>query len=171
MRFLIGFALVLCVSQSAFAGPAEDLASAQQQVFDAWQNMPLTQRKVLFLTAPSTGYGLYNQKDSNVFKPDEKIFTYVEPIGYGWKHVEGGLFEMNFIADLTIKSATGDVLLEKKAFATNMLQSHEQNMEFTMDYTLTLTGVPAGKYTLEYTLHDMSSKQDSTFDQDIQISD
>jgi hypothetical protein len=40
-----------------------------------------------------------------------------------------------------------------------------------MDYTLTLTGVPAGKYTLEYTLHDMSSKQDSSFDQDIQISD
>lgn len=169
MRVVAILLLATCLSQAAYAGPMEDLAAAQQKLFDAWQDVPLTQRNVLFLTAPSTGYGLYNERTSNVFKSTDKIFTYVEPIGYGWKNLPNGMFEMNFVTDLAMKAENGDVVLEKKAFATNVLQSHAANMEFTMDFTLTLTDAPVGKYTLEFTIHDMSSKQDSTFDQTIEI--
>ena len=85
------------------------------------------------------------------------------------KSMSAGMFEMNFVTDLAMKAENGDVVVDQKAFATNVPQSHEANMEFSMDFTLTLTDVPVGKYTIEYTIHDMSSKQDSTFDQEIQI--
>jgi len=171
MRFLIGFALAVSLSQAAFAGPMDDLTDAQQKVFDAWQNVLLTQRKVLLLATPSTGYGMYSERTSNVFKSGDKIFTYVEPLGYGWKNLSGGMFEMNFVTDLVMKAENGDVVVDQKAFATNVLQSHEANMEFSMDFTLTLTEAPVGKYKIEYTIHDISSRQDSTFDQDIVVAD
>lgn len=171
MRLLIAFALAASFSQAACAGPKEEFTEAQEKLFDAWQNLPLTERTVLFLTAPSTGYGLYTERTSNVFKPTEKIFTYVEPIGYGWKHLPNNMFEMSFVTDLTLKAENGDTILERKAFLNSTLQSHSANMEFTMDYTLSLTDAPVGKYTIEYTIHDMSSKQDSTFDQKIEIAE
>jgi hypothetical protein len=79
------------------------------------------------------------------------------------------MYELNFVSDLKIKAANGEVMLDQKAFSTNVLQSHNANMEFSMDFTLTLTGAPAGKYTLTYTIHDMSSGQTSTFDQEFTI--
>ena len=37
-----------CLSQVAHADPMDDLDAAQQKVFDAWQNVPFSQRAVLF---------------------------------------------------------------------------------------------------------------------------
>ncbi len=171
MRLLIAFALATSFSHVAYAGPREDFTQAEEKLYTAWQNLPLMERKVLLLTAPSTGYGLYTERTSNVFKPTEKIFTYVEPVGYGWKQLPNNMFEMSFVTDLTLKAENGDTMLEKKAFLNSTLQSHTPNMEFTMDYSLSLTGAPVGKYTVEYTIHDMTSKQDSSFDQQIEIAE
>jgi hypothetical protein len=170
-RFLMCLGAMACLSQVAHADPMDDLDAAQQKVFDAWQNVPFSQRAVLFETASSTGFGMYTDRKSNVFKPNEKIITYVEPVGYGWKDLPDNVFELNIVADLKLLSEHGDVLNEQKAFSTNDLKSHHANMEFSMDFTLSLTDVPAGKYKIEYTLHDVSTKQDSTFQQDIVIAE
>jgi hypothetical protein len=112
---------------------------------------------------------MYSEKTSHVFKPGEKIITYVEPIGYGWNELPGDMYELNFVSDVALTAENGDIVTNQKAFSKNVLQSHNANMEFSMDFTLTLSGVPAGKYTLEYTIHDMSGKQVSTFDQEVEI--
>jgi hypothetical protein len=169
MRFVLCLAAALSLSHAAYAGPLEDLTKAEQKTYDAWQSLPLTERTITFIAEPSTGYGLYKEKGSNVFKPGEKIITYVEPIGYGWKDIAGDLYELNFVTDLTLTAENGDVVTDQKGFSKTVFQSHNQNMEFSMDFTLTLDGVPAGKYTLEYTIHDMSGKQVSTFDQEVEI--
>lgn len=160
---------LLCLSQTAYAGPMDELTDAEQKTYDAWQKLPLTERTIVFITAPSSGFGMYSEKTSHVFKPGEKIITYVEPIGYGWNELPGGIFELNFVSDVALTAENGDIVTNQKAFSKNVLQSHNANMEFSMDFTLTLSGVPAGKYTLEYTIHDMSGKQVSTFDQEIEI--
>jgi hypothetical protein len=161
--------LSLSLSQAAHSAPIDALTKAEERTYEAWGKLGLTERLVTFVTAPSTGYGIYQEKQSSIFKQGEKVITYVEPIGYGWKELPHDMYELNFVSDLKIKAANGDVILDKKAFSTNVLQSHNANMEFSMDFTLTLTGAPAGKYTLTYTIHDMSGDQTSTFDQDFTI--
>ncbi|TDK39075.1 hypothetical protein E2F50_02765 [Rhizobium deserti] len=171
MRITFVAAAILGLAGSVHADPLDTLTKAEGKVYDAWTKLPLTEREVTFITAPSQGYGIYQAKQGNVFKPGEKIITYVEPIGYGWKELPGDMYEMNFISDLLLKTASGEVVSDQKGFAKNVLQSHSANMEFSMDFTLNLTGAPAGKYLLTYTIHDISADQTSTFDQELTISE
>jgi len=169
MRALITAFALIALSQSAHADPLEALNKAEIKAYEAWGKLPLTERVVTFITGPSQGYGMYQDKQSSIFKVGEKIITYVEPIGYGWKELPGSMYEMNFVSDLLFKTDSGEVVTDQKGFAKNILQSHNANTEFSMDFTLTLTGVPAGKYVLQYTIHDMSGDQTSVVEQDVTI--
>jgi hypothetical protein len=169
MRLALVLASVLIFGQPAFSAPSDVLTKAEEKTYEAWGKLGLTERTFTFVTEPSKGYGIYQEKQSSIFKPGEKVITYVEPIGFGWKELPNDMYELNFVSDVKIKAASGEVLLDQKGFAKNVLQSHNANMEFSMDFTLTLTGAPAGQYTLTYTIHDMSGTQTSTFDQDFTI--
>ncbi|TWF54643.1 hypothetical protein [Neorhizobium alkalisoli] len=171
MRAALVLAMVLSLTGLAKADPLDDLNDAEDKTYQAWQNVPLTERKIAFITESSRGYGLYVEKQDNVFRKGEKLITYVEPIGYGWKNLPGRKFETNFVVDMAIKDNKGEVIADQKGFMKNVMQSHNASMEFSMDFTLTLTGMPAGKYLLTYTIHDISSGQDSSFDQDFSIAD
>ncbi len=169
MRVLIAGFTLMILSSGAHADALDALTKAETKTYEAWGKLPLTERTVTFITAPSQGYGLYQEKQGNLFKPGEKIITYVEPIGYGWKELPGDMYEMNFVSDLLLKTEKGEVVTDQKGFAKNVLQSHNANMEFSMDFTLNLTGAPAGKYVLTYTIHDISNNQTSSFDQELTI--
>ncbi|RWX78694.1 hypothetical protein EPK99_08860 [Neorhizobium lilium] len=166
--FITAFAFI-ALSQTAHADAVDVLTKAETKTYEAWGKLPLTERAVTFITGPSQGYGMYQDKQSSIFKVGEKIITYVEPIGYSWKELPGDMYEMNFVSDLLFKTESGEVVTDQKGFAKNVLQSHNANMEFSMDFTLTLTGVPAGKYKLQYTIHDMSGNQTSVVEQDVTI--
>jgi hypothetical protein len=171
--FIVATVLSLAATapKIAQADPLEELVQAENKVYDAWQNLPLTQRRVLFEQEKSLGYGIFKERDGNTFKPGEKLITYVEPIGYGWKNLPDHMFETNFVVDLTIKTDKGDVLADQKGFLKNVLQSHNAAMEFSMDFSLSLTGTPPGAYVVTYTIHDVNSGQDSSFDQDFVIAE
>lgn len=169
VRLALILGTLVFLYQPALSAPIDVLTKAEEKAYEAWGKLGLTERTYTFVTEPSKGYGIYQEKQSSIFKPGEKVITYVEPIGFGWKELPHDMYELNFVSDVKIKAANGDVLLDQKGFAKNVLQSHNANMEFSMDFTLTLTGAPAGQYTLSYTIHDMSSDQTSTFDQDFTI--
>jgi len=169
MRSALTLLLILSMSGAVNSAPIDALTKAEEKAYEAWGKLGLTERTYTFITERSKGYGIYQEKQSSIFKPGESVITYVEPIGFGWKELPNDMYELNFVSDVKIKAANGDVVLDKKAFATNVLQSHNANMEFSMDFTLTLTGAPAGDYMLTYTIHDMSGKQTSSFDQDFTI--
>ncbi|MBW6426104.1 DUF3324 domain-containing protein [Rhizobium sp. XQZ8] len=169
MRFALALVVFASLSHPAISAPIDALTKAEEKAYEAWGKLGLTERTFTFVTEPSQGYGIYQEKQTSIFKPGEKVITYVEPIGYGWKELPHDMYELNFVSDVKIKAANGDVVLDQKGFAKNVLQSHNANMEFSMDFTLTLTGAPAGKYTLTYTIHDMSGDQKSSFEQDFTI--
>ncbi|CAN7672028.1 hypothetical protein LJR030_002950 [Rhizobium sp. LjRoot30] len=169
MRLALAAVMLSLASNPVFSAPMDDLLKAEEKAYEAWGALGLTERTYTFITEPSKGYGMYQEKQSTIFKPGEKVITYVEPIGFSWKELPGGLYELNFVSDVKIKAENGDVVLDQKGFSKNVLQSHNAITEFSMDFTLTLTGAPAGKYTLTYTLHDMSGDQTSTFDQEFTI--
>ena len=169
MRSVLAFSLMLCLSPAAHAEPLDDLATAQQNTFDAWVKVPLTEQKVTFIKEGSPGYGMYDERGSNVFKLGEPMITYVEPIGYGWKEIPGDMYKMSFSVDVTVTAENGTVVGGQKNFSEFSFKSHNAAMECKLDLTMKLTGVPDGKYTLSYTIHDLSADQTSTFDQPIEI--
>ena len=173
MRLVSGLAvaMMLALASAASAQTIEALQTAEAASKAAWEQLPLTERKVTFVKASSTGYGMYDARDNNIFQPGEPIISYVEPVGFGWKPIDGGKFEIGFVIDLALKTEDGTLVSDQKAFMQVKQESHEQNQEYSIDMTLTLDSAPAGKYTVTYTIHDTSSDEVSSFDQEFVVSD
>lgn len=156
------------------ASPAqtlEALQGAEAAAKTAWEQLPLTERKVTFVKASSTGYGMYDARDNNIFKPGEPIISYVEPVGFGWKPIDGAKYEIGFVIDLALKTEDGTLVSDQKGFMQVKQESHAQNQEYSIDMTLTLDNAPPGKYTVTYTIHDTASEEVSSFDQEFVVSD
>jgi hypothetical protein len=110
------------------------------------------------------GFGLYQERASNVFKPGEALVTYAEPVGYGAKDAGNGLLEFGFAVDFLIKSPDGQVLTGQQDFARLTQQSHVRNLEFMLLLTLNVTGAPSGDYVVEYKLRDISGEKTTSFE-------
>ncbi|MGF9563676.1 hypothetical protein [Neorhizobium sp. JUb45] len=159
----------LPLATAAHADALENLTKAETKMYEAWAKVPFSERIVTFVAQKSGGYGIYQEKQGTVFKQGEPVITYVEPIGFGWKELPGEMYETNFVADLVLKDDKGAVVTDQKGFVKNVLQSHNAITEFSMDFTLTLDGAPAGNYVVTYTINDISSGEKFSFDQDFSI--
>ena len=60
---------------------------------------------------------------------------------------------------------------QQKSFFQYRQESHHKNLEFSMDLTLRVPDAPPGDYVVEYTIHDATSGEASSFRQDFQISE
>ena len=71
-----------------------------------------------FVSSEPAGYGMYEEKESNIFAPGETFLLYVEPVGYSYGNVtdENGdqLYTMNFTADFTISTPDSTVLPDRR---------------------------------------------------------
>jgi hypothetical protein len=153
---------------SANAGFATDLvkiAVLQDAVANAWQNMPLTERKIAFVTADPTSYGSYDERTSNVFKLGEKIITYVEPIGFTWANNSDGTFSYGLSADMLVKRSDGKILGGQEKVVDLVKISHVRNQELMLVLSLSLNDADPGDYVIEYTLRDAQSNKTSKFSQ------
>ena len=79
-------------SHAALSAPIDILNKAEEKVYEAWGKLGLTERTYTFVSEPSKGYGMYQEKQSSIFKPGEKVITYVEPIGFGWKELPHDMY-------------------------------------------------------------------------------
>ena len=91
--------------QLAFGQAPEESAAGQQTFRSAFDT---------FVSSESGGYGIYEDRKSNVFKPGETILLYVEPLGYTYGTVtdEDGntLYTINFTLDFIISDKNENVL-------------------------------------------------------------
>jgi hypothetical protein len=101
--------------------PEESVASEQtfRSAFDT------------FVSSEPGGYGIYEERKSNVFKPGETFLLYVEPVGYAYGTVtdEDGntLYTMNFTLDFIISDKNGNVLGGQQDLPVNNIVSYHQN--------------------------------------------
>jgi hypothetical protein len=146
----------------------DDIDALQQAVIDAWTEMPLTVRRVIFVTEKSPILGAYSERPTNVFKAGEKLLTYIEPVGYTWTK-QGKMFNFGAIVDFVVKSADGKVLGGQENFAKLSLASRTKLQEFMLNLTMSLDGIGPGKYVLEYKLHDLGSEKTVVVDQPFEI--
>jgi hypothetical protein len=162
-RIWVAVLLLLVGAVPGRAQTLEEIDRRDAAVLDAWKAAPLTIRKAVFVSEHPQGYGEYVERGDNVFKPGEKLVTYAEPVGYGWKDVGNGEYEFGFKADFLVKSSDGKVLGGQEDFADLTQKSRARNREFMVILTLSLSDAPPGEYLLEYKLRDVTGDKSTTF--------
>jgi hypothetical protein len=140
----------------------------RKAALDVWSSGPLLFRKAIFVTKPPAGFGIYDPRADSMFNPGEKLFIYVEPVGFTWKKKDA-LNHAELVADLVLKDEEGTVLGEQKGFGTFKFDSREQNMEVLTSLTIDFTEAPPGKYTAELTFTDTLGDKSATFALPFQI--
>jgi len=140
----------------------------RKAAFQVWTSGPLLFRKAIFVAKAPEGFGIYDPRGDGPFKPDEKLFIYVEPVGFTWKE-KNGLHHAQLVADLVLKDDEGTVLGEQKGFGTFTFDSREENMEVMTSLTIDFTEAPAGKYTAELKFTDTQGDKSATFELPFEI--
>lgn len=179
LRILAGVLVVALSVGSAAADElsdktkaAEDLAAAGKflEAMDAlddaatliWDRAPLTFRRALWVAEPPAGFGAYNPRETDAYAAGDEMIAYVEPVGFGWRK-SGDTWQTDLAADVSIKDKDGKEIFAQKDFQKLALSSRVRNREFMTRFTFTLTGLPAGDYTLETTLRDAVSSKSGSF--------
>jgi|HubBroStandDraft_6_1064221.scaffolds.fasta_scaffold325576_2 hypothetical protein len=164
MRAMLAVLGILLGVAAVSAQSLQEIDRRYAAVLEAWEKTPLTVRRALFVSDHPHGFGLYQERASNVFKPGEALVTYAEPVGYGAKDAGNGLLEFGFAVDFLIKSPDGQILTGQQDFARLAQQSHVRNLEFMLLLTLNVTGAPSGDYVVEYKLRDISGDKTTSFE-------
>ena len=115
-----------------------------------------------FVISEPAGYGIYDVKESNEFRPGERIILYIEPIGYeyGTLYDELGnkLYTMDFAIDFAISDENGVTLTKQEGIVFDNIISHHKNKELFIPFTITQSSpFPAGNYVITYIVHDKNS--------------
>src|SRR5450631_2527342 len=117
-------------------GPAKDAApdlatinALQDAVAEAWQKMPMTQRRAIFVSASPDSYGAFDERKSNIFKVGEKLITYVEPVGYTWTANQDGTYNYGVTADFVVKRPDGKIIAGQEKFLNFAKTSRVRNQE------------------------------------------
>ncbi|HKR73671.1 MAG TPA: hypothetical protein VJR94_06125 [Candidatus Nitrosocosmicus sp.] len=129
-----------------------------------------------FVTSDPQGFGVYDKKISNTFRPGEDLILYIEPSGfeYGTVTDDGNktLYTIEFSADFAISDAEGNVLTEERGLPVSEIISHHQNKEVFIPFTITqTTPFPPGNYIITYTIHDINSGKSFDIVKEIVISE
>jgi len=135
-------------------GEANDaVAEARRALVDASQKSSLTMPVVLFVKSKATGFGMYDARGSDIFKPGEKLSFYVEPQGYKFK-TTGDTVSFGIAMDIALTSPAGEILYHQDNFLNQDFTSHHANEELMLNGDLDINGAKPGDYVLELTLHD-----------------
>ena len=118
--------------------------------------------KDLFVTTDPGGYGIYQERGSNVFSPGETMILYIEPVGFTYKDVANDqgekLYSINFGASFTIYDADGAKLTGPIDAPIPPIISHYKNKEIFIPFTVTQSSpFPPGGYMIKYSIVDENS--------------
>jgi hypothetical protein len=110
------YALLGIMVFAASLAMTQTLQDRQEAFLKAWEETPLTQKKVVFVTSKPNAYGAFEERPNNIFKPNEPLHTYAEPVGYLWKGVGPDTYQFGLNVDFLIISPDGKVLGGKENF-------------------------------------------------------
>ncbi len=140
----------------------ESLAALDAARDAIWQKAPLTFGKTLFVVSDPGGYGVYDLRDNNEFKPGEQLVIYTEPQGYAHGR-DGAIYLLNLKLDFEIKRKAGESLAKQENFSAWTLRSRVANREFMGKVTYNFTGIEPGEYEVVTTVRDQNSAKSGSF--------
>src|SRR3954454_18308684 len=93
---------------------SQHLAFGQAPETSVEENQTFRSAFDTFVSSEPGGYGIYEDRKSNIFKPGETFLLYVESAGYAYGTVTDSdgnrLYTMNFTVDFLISDKSGTVL-------------------------------------------------------------
>ncbi|MCJ2036347.1 tetratricopeptide repeat protein [Methylobacterium sp. J-068] len=142
-------------------GPATlaELKAQEDATADVWSRLPFTTRRALLVSSPATSFGSYTIRPTNVFSAGEQLNLYVEPVGFAWQDLKDDQVSFGFLADLTLATAAGETMMERKAMTLGNFTSHVRNREIHLSFDLTLTAIEPGDYVFTFDVKDRVSGQ------------
>ena len=140
----------------------ESLAALDAAREAIWQKAPLTFGKTLFVVSDPGGYGVYDLRDNNEFKPGEQLVIYTEPQGYAHAR-DGAIYLLNLKLDFEIRNKAGETLAKQENFSAWTLRSRVANREFMGKVTYNFTGIEPGEYEVITTVRDQNSSKSGSF--------
>jgi hypothetical protein len=158
------------------SAPEMTLDDAREQYLAVWNQTEFNATFNTFIEPFSAaGYGVYEERGSNVFSPGETIVLYVEPVGFGHRQIqdEGNntLYLINMTADYEIASANGAELQMIEDVPVGSIISHRPNTEMFLTLTLTqdVQSLPPGNYVITYTVTDEVSGESFQLEKEITV--
>lgn len=146
----------------------EAYETMRKAALKVWRESPLLFRKAIFVKTAPKGFGVYDPRPDGPFKPGEKLFIYVEPVGFTWKKRDG-LRHAELVADLVLKDEEGTVLAEQEGFGTFTFDIREQITEVMTSLAFDFPEAPEGKYAAELKFTDTLGKKSATFELPFEI--
>ena len=179
-----GVALVMS-GATAFAGEVASQASAAETLLtegklpeaigalDAsieafWTAAPLSFRKALFVDE-ATGFGEYEPRASAIFAPQSELKIYAEPVGFGWKDVDGRE-KIAFRTAIEIRSQKGLILAKSSSPAVLEKVSRSKSRDFHITVTFQLPQLKPGAYELILTVTDEATGKSAPIELPLTIS-
>lgn len=111
-----------------------------------------------YVASEPDGYGMYETRQSNVFRPGETLLLYVEPEGMTYSPITVGkerLYNSKLSADITISDNAGNVLSQVPGVPLGDITSHHQNQELFLVISVDQhSPFPAGEYIINYAVKD-----------------
>ena len=152
----------------ASTDPLAALAELDKAVDRVWSASPLLVKKVALVDS-AEGYGIYVERQGQVYKPGEPIRIYIEPVGFAYGRNSVGGSEIAIAVDFALLDKSGEELLAKEDFAAFVTPVRYRNREFQMSLTANLSGLPEGDYVGRFKLRDRHSDKSAAFDIDFTI--
>jgi hypothetical protein len=148
--------------------------TARNQFLKVWDTLTFHPIVATFVNeSVELGNGVY-QEHSNVFKPDETISLYAQPIGFGHKEINGQngekLFLINFTGDIMLTKQDGTPLGGGKNIPIGQIVSHYPITEMFLHLFLTHDDpLPRGDYKVDYTVTDQVSGNTFKITKDLKV--
>ncbi|WP_027184460.1 hypothetical protein [Desulfovibrio inopinatus] len=125
-----------------------------------WNRMGLSITTTL-VAEPAHGFGMYTPRSNPVFTKKQKAIVYVVPRGYQVQH-QSGKYVFGLALDAAILDKSGKPVWEKKDITSRTVASRAFNREFYLCPSLDVSKLPAGGYTLQFTIRDLLTKSSVT---------
>ena len=160
-------------SNSSTTSNATDLNTAREQYLSAWKSSGFHSQFDSFVNS-TEGYGIYQEHNSNIFKPGEDIILYVEPVGFSHVPVSINntrLYLINLTASIILSDTQGNILFGRENVPIFYTVSHTQNTEMFARLRVGQSSpFPPGGYVITYILTDVPSGKSFKIVKNITIS-
>ena len=129
-----------------------------------FEELPLSVLNATLVTGTPKGFGQYERRAANTFKPDEPVLVYAELYGYGVTSAATGGYVRDLSADLALLDASGAVRANQIGFWTSSETFETRPLEMNLSFSATLSAFPPGDYKLRFTVNDKALGKQTSFD-------
>jgi len=136
-------------------------AILEEARFILWNKAPLKIANCLFVEEEPYSFGVYKERPSNFFAPDETIYVYAEPQNYTIKE-ESGNYHIYFLLDFNLYDKDGNLLGGQESFGNMRYITKKPVYETFLDLKFNFDLGP-GDYVLEVIVRDQLGNKSGSF--------